>query len=271
VTGAAQLIELPERVGAAAVAPTAVIPPPAPKQRLFAGIADDVLLGYGVPPEWLDQVRGADEDSLLDVAGHLPQEAAVALLDLATGTTPERPPVAPIPAHPFAHPDASAVSAFWPMSRNWSGRSIPLEEMGRLSASGAAPVGAALVQWAGAHLGFGGHRQDDRGTAPRRRPGAAFSGRAGPADHVLEAAGQRAKLRVRLRYLVGNEAGIAERIAVHPLTGIGYELYASAFGQPNLAPPALVDVLLHQAAAEVEGHRFPPRFLAGEWRDVVDA
>ena len=55
------------------------------------------------------------------------------------------------------------------------------------------------------------------------------------------------------------------------MAGIGYELYAAAFGQPNLASPALIDSLLRQAAAEVEGHHFMPRFLAGEWRDVVDA
>jgi superfamily I DNA/RNA helicase len=55
------------------------------------------------------------------------------------------------------------------------------------------------------------------------------------------------------------------------VTGIGYELYAAAFGQPNLASPALIDDLLRKSAAEIEGHRFAPRFLAGEWRDVVDA
>ena len=73
---------------------------------LFAGIADDTLLGYGVPPEWLDEVRGANEDTLFDVADRLPQEAAEALLNLATGTTPAMPERAPIEADPFAHPDA---------------------------------------------------------------------------------------------------------------------------------------------------------------------
>jgi superfamily I DNA/RNA helicase len=58
---------------------------------------------------------------------------------------------------------------------------------------------------------------------------------------------------------------------VHPVAGIGYELYAAAFGQPNIASPAVIDALLRQAAAEVEDHRFSPRFLMGEWREVVDA
>jgi len=78
-------------------------------------------------------------------------------------------------------------------------------------------------------------------------------------------------LKTRLRYLVGNEPDIGARIAVHPVAGVGYELYSAAFGQPNLAPPPLIDALLRQAAAEVEGHRFTLRFLAGEWREVVDA
>ena len=78
-------------------------------------------------------------------------------------------------------------------------------------------------------------------------------------------------LQARLQHLVGNEPEIANRIAVHPLNGIAYDLFTAAFGQPNLAPPALIEGLLRKAAADVEGHRFAPRFLAGEWRDVVDA
>jgi hypothetical protein len=42
------------------------------------------LLGYGVPAESLDDVRNATEDTLLELADHLPSEAAEALLDLAT-------------------------------------------------------------------------------------------------------------------------------------------------------------------------------------------
>lgn len=53
------------------------------KPALFAGIADDTLLSYGVPPEWFDEVRRSNEDTLFDVAERLPQEAAEALLELA--------------------------------------------------------------------------------------------------------------------------------------------------------------------------------------------
>lgn len=77
-----------------------------PKPRLFADVAADVLMGYGVPAEWLADVRKADEDTLLELAGHLPGEAAEALLNLATGTTPQIVPPIAVVADPFEHPDA---------------------------------------------------------------------------------------------------------------------------------------------------------------------
>jgi hypothetical protein len=81
------------------------------------------LLGYGVPPEWLVDVRDADEDSILDLANYLPAEAAEALLNLATGVVPQAvrlqpqpeiqttatvgpPGIEPVAANPFEHPDA---------------------------------------------------------------------------------------------------------------------------------------------------------------------
>ena len=76
------------------------------RTAIFADASDDDLLGYGVPVEWLDDVRAATEDSLLDLADHLPGEAAEALLQLATGGAPARPAPAVTGADPFAHPDA---------------------------------------------------------------------------------------------------------------------------------------------------------------------
>ncbi len=67
---------------------------------------DETLLNYGVPPEWLEDVRAADEDSLLDLADHLPAEASEALLNLATGGAPQPPPQLVTAPDPFEHPDA---------------------------------------------------------------------------------------------------------------------------------------------------------------------
>ena len=79
----------------------------AAERAVFAGVPDSQLLNYGVPAEWLDDVKQvADEDGLLALADHLPAEAAEALLELATGSAPERPFRGGTDGDPFAHPDA---------------------------------------------------------------------------------------------------------------------------------------------------------------------
>jgi hypothetical protein len=269
VTGAAQLVELRERVEPAPVA--AAAPIAAPRSLLFSDLSDDKLLGYGVPPEWLDEVRRVhDEDRLLDIADHLPQEAAEALLNLATGTTPELPARSPVEADAFAHPDAQRrfrvmtniealqLALDYPWEK-WAiflhpaqRRLVDREYNGAARISGSAGTGKTIVAL---------HR-------------AVVVAQRNPQAQVLLTTFSKAlanALRMRLRTLIGTEAAVAERIAVQPMTAVAYDLYTAAFGQPNLAPPALIGVLLRQAAVEIEGHRFAPRFLAGEWRDVVDA
>ena len=106
-TGAAQLVELRE-VMQEVVVPVYVEEerPASPKPLPFAQIPDEQLLGYGVPKEWLDDVRAATEDNVLDLADHLPAEAAEALLELAVGGTPQPPLPVPAGGDPFSHPDA---------------------------------------------------------------------------------------------------------------------------------------------------------------------
>src|ERR1700676_1274888 len=74
-TGAAQLIEIREREQEITV-PRYTKPGPEAKLPFFAKLSDSELLGYGVPSEWLADVRKADEESLLYLADHLPKEAA---------------------------------------------------------------------------------------------------------------------------------------------------------------------------------------------------
>ena len=106
-TGAAQFVEVRETVQEILI-PTYVEAPKlaTAKLPLFAGLSDDDLLAYGVPSEWLSDVRRVDEDNLLALADRLPGEAAEALLELATGGKPFPPqPVAPT-MNPLDHPDA---------------------------------------------------------------------------------------------------------------------------------------------------------------------
>jgi plasmid maintenance system killer protein len=268
-TGAAQLVELRERVEEIEdrSPPTERLPE---KPLLFAQVSEAALLSYGVPPEWIGAVRAATDDSLFDLAPHLPQEAAEALLNLATGGTPEVPEPAPADADPFSHPDAQrrfrvvadleelqrALEAPW---EKWAvflhpsqRRIVERSHAGPTRVAGSAGTGKTIVAL---------HR-------------AAFLARRDPQARVLLTTFSKAlanALETRLGHLVGNEPRVAERITVRPITGIGYELYTGAFGQPNIASPALVQALLREAAAKVEGQKFTARFLLAEWREVVDA
>ena len=104
-TGAAQLVEIREVVRDIEV-PRYVTAAPA-ASPLFSEVADNQLLDYGIPAEWLEDVRQVDdEDALLEVADHLPAEASEALVALATGSTPARPAPTAADEDPFAHPDA---------------------------------------------------------------------------------------------------------------------------------------------------------------------
>jgi superfamily I DNA/RNA helicase len=80
---------------------------------LFAAESDDYLLSLGVPPVYLQTVRGlSSDDDLLAVLNRLPEEAQEALFALAIGERPIARPTAQGPApDPFAHPDAQR--RFW--------------------------------------------------------------------------------------------------------------------------------------------------------------
>ena len=281
-TGAAQLVEIRETVREIQVpryveveAPTstqgvAAGRPAASRTVFFADASDDDLLGYGVPVEWLNDVRAATEDTLLDLADHLPGEAAEALLQLATGGAPDRPAPAVAGADPFAHPDAQRrfrvmadVEALeraldypwekWTVFLHPAQRQlVEREYTGPARVSGSAGTGKTIVAL---------HR-------------AVYLARAHPESRVLLATFSDAlatALRTRLRRLIGNEPTIAERLEVHSMSAIGRRLYTANVGRLNLATDEDIRELLRQAAADVEGHRFGAHFLRTEWSTVVDA
>ena len=94
LTGAAQIVEIRETVQEILIPTYVEAEQPAPPGlRLFEHVRRRCLLSYGCPPEWLPDVRQANEDTLLMLADHLPAEAAEALLELATGGKPQ-------PRHP---------------------------------------------------------------------------------------------------------------------------------------------------------------------------
>ena len=278
-TGAAQLVEIREtvrevpvpryvEVDVPAAAESEPASRPATRTPLFAGASDDYLLGYGVPVEWLGDVRAVTEDTLLDLADHLPAEAAEALLQLATGGAPVVPAAAV--ADPFAHPDAQrrfrvmadvealerALDYPW---EKWTVFLHPAQRQlverdynGPARVSGSAGTGKTIVAL---------HR-------------AVHLARTHPESRVLLATFSEAlatALRARLTRLIGNEPKVAERLEVHAMSGIGRRLYAARVGRLDLAADEDVRTLLDRAAAGIEGHRFSAHFLWTEWSTVVDA
>jgi len=273
-TGAAQLVEIRETVKEVIV-PVYVqkeLPAPrkAPKPPLFADKSDEELLGYGVPAEWLKDVRSATEDTLLALTDHLPAEAAEALLELATGGRPRVPEPVLADVSPFEHPDAQrrfrvmtnveelqrALDFPWekwtvflhPEQRQW----VERDYTGPARISGSAGTGKTIVAL---------HR-------------AVHLARANPEARVLLTTFSDTlanALHTKLKRLVGSEPRLAERIDVHSLNAIGLRLYKSHRGPVSLASREAVRELIGEGSNAVAGHKFSLHFLLTEWEQVVDA
>lgn len=276
-TGAAQIVEVRERVQEILV-PVAVEvgPTPAPARPilppLFARYADDELLVYGVPPDWLADVRTATEDTIFDLVGHLPAEAAEALLDLAVGEKPELPVVvSPDTTSPFEHPDAQR-------------RFRVMEDMEELKRALEYPWDQWAVFLHPSQRQVVGHKF----SGPARVSGSAGTGKTVVAIHraanALKTDPQSRLLLTtfslplanalegKLRLLTGVERGIVPRVTVLPFRGVASELFTLAFGHhPRAASDDQVRGALKAAAAELGVTTFTQRFLVSEWLNVVDA
>jgi superfamily I DNA/RNA helicase len=200
----------------------------------------------------------------------LPDEAAEALLEIATGGKPRVPQTAVGTTNPFEHPDAQCrfrlmkdveelqrVLDFpwekWavflhPEQRQW----VERDYSGPARISGSAGMGKTIVAL---------HR-------------AAHLARTNPGARVLLTTFSDAlanALRTSLQRLVGNERQLAERIEVHSLDAIGRRLYEAHVGQAMLAGREVVRELLAEASQSVVDHKFSLHFLLTEWEQVVDA
>lgn len=270
-TGAAQLVEVREMVQEIMVPVYVTKETPAlPKPPVFVHITDDELLAYGVPPEWLADVKAATEDSLLLLADRLPNEAAEALLELATGGKPKSAPVAEPEADPFEHPDAQRR---FRVMTNVEELELALEFPWEKWMVFLHPAQRALVERT-----FGG---------PARVAGSAGTGKTIVALHRAVFLARRDPnarvllttfsdtlanaLRFRLRRLIQNQPSLADRLEVHSLAEIGLRLGEACLGRVKIADPATVRALLKEFSQEVSESRFSQHFLWDEWLNVVDA
>lgn len=286
-TGAAQWVEIRERV----IEQVLWVPPvnadaqisgneKPGKPLLFANITDEHLLAFGVPAEWLTDVKQANEDSLLTLAEHLPAEAAEALLELATGGKPQ-PASMGKATDPFSHPDAQrrfrvmngieeleqALNYPWekwtiflhPAQQQW----VMRDYAGPARVSGSAGTGKTIVAL---------HRAV---TLAREHPEArvwltTFS------DTLANA------LQNKINCLISNQPRLAERLEVADMNTMGKRLLdrltpkdqtkvrlATAEQVREAAAAALAQVKAANEGALLT--RFNLNFVLGEWADVVDA
>jgi superfamily I DNA/RNA helicase/mRNA-degrading endonuclease RelE of RelBE toxin-antitoxin system len=272
-TGAAQLVEIRETVQEIRLPVFIQGNEPKPKgeeKLLFVNTTDDDLLKYGVPIEWLNDVRQATEETLLALADHLPGEAAEALLELATGGKPRIPQPVAAAADPFDHPDAQrrfrvmtnveeltrALDAPW---EKWTvflhpeqRQMVEQDYAGPVRISGSAGTGKTIVAL---------HR-------------AVYLARTNPEARILLTTFSDVlanTLQTKLRRLVSNEPRFAERIDVYSINAIGNRLYKSHFGEVILATTKDIFELLSEASKEISNHKFSIQFLQTEWDQVVDA
>jgi len=271
-TGAAQFVEILERTENIKVQTYAEPVTPAEvkhKPALFAHVSDDELLNYGVPPEWIEAVRRADEDSVLTLADHLPQEAAEALLELATGGTPKV-TTSQVGINPFEHPDAQRRFRLMTdldelkqaLEFPWDRWTVFLH-----------PVQRQLV--------------DREYSGPARVSGSAGTGKTIVALHrAVKLAKKYSASRVllttfsdtlanalqqRLRRLIGSEPKLAERLEVRALNCVGERLYEKEFRKAKILPRSRLFEIATAVSGEQKNTKFSISFLVSEWHDIVDA
>ncbi len=270
-TGAAQFVEIRETIQEILVPTYVPAKKPDKEQKvLFANCTDDDLFAYGVPAEWLGDVRKATEETLLTLADHLPGEAAEALLELATGGKPRILQLLDKDTNPFNHPDAQrrfrVMSNVEELSRAleypWEKWTIFLHPQqrqlveqdygGPARVSGSAGTGKTIVAL---------HR-------------AVFLARSNPDARVLLTTFSEIlanTLHTQLKRLISNEPRLAERLEVHAIDDLGIRLYRTHAGSTNLATRDIILEFLRKASQSAGSHKFSLRFLLTEWEQVVDA
>lgn len=265
-TGAAQIVEIRETVEEILV--QRYVEEAVKKPRLFETEGDETLLSWGIPEDWLETVRQATEDTVLDIAGHLPDEAQEAILAAAVGEVPTV-RVAQPDGLGFAHPDAQR-------------RFRVVGDQQELRAALDAPWDEWAVFLHPAQQEF----VDRNFNGPARVIGSAGTGKTVVALHrTVRLAGERpmnrvllttfseelaAGLRSKLDRLTQGRPEVAERITVASMSEVAQRLADPFMEGVRLAQDDEVETLLETAADEIHS-TIDRAFLRDEWRLIVDA
>ncbi len=273
-TGATQLVEIRERVEEIPIYKQVEVEQPDATSELSRSepvldhCNEEELLGYGVPEDWIEAVLTANEDQLLEIAPHLPQEAGEAVLDLAVGTTPQMPVVTP-GGDGFDHPDAQrrfrlftdekelALALEYPWEQ-WTiflhpsqTRFVEQEYNGPARVTGSAGTGKTVVAL---------HRAVT--LANRNSNAKILLTTYSPALADL--------LQIKLDRLAGEDSALSKRIVVRSLPDVAIDLYGIANRDFVVADEEYVKSTIEKALVEL-GSDLSPVFLWSEWRFVIDA
>ena len=266
-TGIPQLIELKETIREIIIHQQTTVNDP-----LFAAISDDVLAKYGVPVEFIPSIKEIrDEDTLFRIVEHLPQEAAEALLELATGNTPPLPDVEKHAENVLEHPDAmrhfriiknrdeleQAFEAPW---EKWivflhpeQRKIVEKDYTGPARVSGSAGTGKTVVAL---------HR-------------AVALARKNPDARILLTTFSTPlanALKVRMNWLLRGSPSLGEQIELRSLKDYATGLYRTRLGKRLnfVSDTELSDIIC--SSSQVAGpHKFTKYFLIAEWNEIVDA
>ena len=265
-TGAAQIVEIRETVEEIVI--QRFVEEAIRKPLIFASETDETLLSWGVPVDWLATVRQATDDTVLDIAGHLPDEAQEALLAAAVG---ERPILRMATASEagYSHPDARR-------------RFMIVGDEAELAAALDAPWDDWAIFLHPAQREF----VERNFNGPARVIGSAGTGKTVVALHrAVRLASEDAShqvllttfsedladgLQTKLERLTGSRPDIAERISVGTLPGIARKLASERMGDVTITADTEMIALLNEAAT-AEECTIAPGFLIDEWRLIIDA
>jgi superfamily I DNA/RNA helicase len=278
-TGAIQIVEVRERVEEIArpeprpvqsELPFAVATQPTPAPGpLFSRLTAEDALSIGVPQDWIADALAATEETFFDLAGHLPQEAAEALLDFAA-TGQLKKPVA-VTVDPYAHPDAQR-------------RFRILEGHEELAAA----LDQPFEKWA-VFLHPSQRLIVDRDfSGPVRVVGSAGTGKTVVALHRVARILKNdptakvlmttfsdplaAALQRKLRILLADLPSLVDRVTVSSFEQAAADLHALITGRKAyIVNPEKLRALIRDCATAAGLSRYTPQFLNSEWEHVIDA
>ena len=238
---------------------------------LFEHVSDEDLIRYGVPAEYVSQIKKIqDEDTLFKITEVLPNDAAEALLELATGNTPPFPDEDIKTDNPFEHPD---VQRHFRIIKNKEQLEQAFEAPWEKWIIFLHPAQQQIV--------------DKKYSGPARVSGSAGTGKTVVALHRAVALARNNPdarvllttftqqlanaLKVRLKWLLKSEPALAEQIEVYPLKDYCLKLYRARLGEkPSIVTDDDLAAILQDASEKIGNHKFTKNFIATEWREIVD-